>query len=147
MQSRYRAAMAALVTPLFMAGLSVGLQSGLLASPAAAGDGKLVIGAEEIRDITREYSDGRKEVFCRVIFTLANKTGKPLTRARFWVKAANGKAESFGLRDARPKNRESFDKTPCSEVRGKLTLTRALCIWGDAKKPVDCAGDTVIDVK
>ncbi len=135
MQSRYRAAMAALITPL------------LVGPAAAAGDGKLVIGAEEIRDITREYSDGRKEVFCRVIFTLTNKTSKPLARARFWVRAANGQAESFGLRDARPKNRESFDKTPCSEVRDKLKLTRALCMWGDAKEPVDCAGDTVIDVK
>jgi hypothetical protein len=32
-------------------------------------------------------------------------------------------------------------------VRGKLKLTRALCMWGDAKKAVDCADDTVIDVK
>ena len=127
--------------------LIIGMALAIPSGPAAASDGKLVIGAEQVRDITREYSDGRKEVFCRVIFTLSNKTGKALTRARFWVKAANGKSESFGLRDKKPKNGESFDKTPCSDVRGKLTLTRALCMFGDAKKAVDCAGVTVIDVK
>ncbi len=119
----------------------------VLPGAATAADGKLVISAEKVRDITREYSDGRKEVFCRVIFMLNNKTGKSLTRARFWVTAANGQRESFGLRDTRPKNGESFDKTPCSDVRGKLKLTRALCMWGDAKKAVDCADDTVVDVK
>lgn len=116
-------------------------------APAEAGDGKLVIGAEMVRDVTREDSDGRKTTFCRVIFVLRNNTGKPLTRARFWVTAANGQRESFGLRDARPKNRESFDKTPCSDVRGKLKLVRAICMWGEKTKPVDCAGVTVIDVK
>lgn len=117
------------------------------ALPAGAADGKLVIGAETVRDVTREHSDGRKTTFCRVIFTLTNKTGKSLYRARFWVTAANGQRESFGLRDARPKNGESFDNTPCSDVRGKLKLIRALCQWSEEEKPVDCAGVTAIDVK
>lgn len=114
---------------------------------ATAGDGKLVIGAEVVRDMVREYSDGRKKTFCRVVFTLNNNTGKPLYRARFWVTAANGQRESFGLRDKRPKNGESFDNTPCSDVRGKLKLIRALCQWDEKDKPVDCAAETVIDVK
>jgi hypothetical protein len=123
------------------------LLAGASLTPATASDGKLVIGAESVRDITREYTDGRKEIFCRVVFKLANKTGKPLYRARFWVKAANGKIESFGLRDSKPKNRENFDKTPCSDVHGKLTLHRARCIWTKGEKHVDCAPQTVIDVK
>ena len=55
------------------------LLAGASLTPATASDGKLVIGAESVRDTTREYSDGRKEVFCRVVFKLTNNTGKPLT--------------------------------------------------------------------
>ena len=120
-----------------------------LVQPAAASEGRnlLVIGAESVRDMVREYSDGRKKRFCRVIFTLKNNTGKPLYRARFWVKAANGQRESFGISDKRPKNGESFDNTPCSDVVGKLELVRAICQWAKTEKPKDCAKVTLIYVE
>lgn len=138
-----RATPAALIAAVF-------IMAGLASIPAFAEDGKLVIGAASVRNVMREYSDGRKETRCVVVFTLQNKTGKQLHRARFWVVAANGQREGFGLWDGKEKNTERFNKTDCKEVRGKLKLLRAVCSWrvgNVAGKREDCAGLVVLDVK
>jgi len=127
--------------------LLASLIAGFIAAEANAQEGKLVIGASEVKRLNIEYSDGRKEFGCRVVFTLTNKSGRKLHRGRFWVEAANGKRESFGLSDRKTKNRERFENTKCDAVRGKLKLRRAACQWAGEAKPVDCTVRTVIDVK
>ena len=121
------------MSKLLAGAMALIMLAGFQSTTSHAEDGKLVIGASEVRERIREYSNGRKLRYCYVVFTLTNKTGKALRRARFWGEAANCKRASFGLRAGKTRTRARVEKlvSGLSAELDEQAVARELCMLAE----------------
>ncbi len=98
------------------------------------GGGRILVVATDMRD---------RLLGCRVVFRLANRTGRPIGRAMFKVRVGeSGVTRRVYLWTGSYKDHEFFTATPCGQVRQQLRLVGAWCRWRGTLRRSDCTPRT-----